>query len=147
MTEAVLVACVGSTLFMVGLTWFVQVVHYPLFSRVDPDSFPAYHEEHSARTTWVVAAPMLIELASSVALALNPPDGLAALATVGAALAIAIWVVTLVWAVPAHSAIGREGLGPGLHARLQRASLIRTWLWTLHGAVVLAMVVDVIDLT
>ena len=68
MTEAVLVACVGSTLFMVGLTWFVQVVHYPLFSRVDPDSFPAYHEEHSARTTWVVAAPMLIELASSVAL-------------------------------------------------------------------------------
>ncbi|MFY0528690.1 hypothetical protein ACN28I_37835 [Archangium gephyra] len=33
-TPLVLLAHAAATLFMVGLIWFVQVVHYPLFSRV-----------------------------------------------------------------------------------------------------------------
>jgi hypothetical protein len=37
--EAVLLTCVASTLFMTGLSWFVQVVHYPLFAAVGPDAF------------------------------------------------------------------------------------------------------------
>lgn len=145
MTAVALVACVGATLFMVGLTWFVQVVHYPLFSEVGTEAFRAYHDLHSIRTTWVVAVPMLVELASSFVLAIDPPDGLGTLALVGAVLAVAIWVVTLAWAAPTHGAIGREGPTEPLLNRLDRASLVRTWLWTAHGVVVLAMVAGVME--
>lgn len=146
MTEAALLASVGSTLFMVGLTWFVQAVHYPLFAEVGRDSFDRYHASHSIRVTWLVAAPMLVELASSVALAFVPPDGEALLASLGAVLAISVWVVTLAWAAPTHSLIGREGPTPEALERLDRASLVRSVLWTLHGVVVLAILARVIDL-
>lgn len=145
MTEALLVACVAATLFMVGLSWFVQIVHYPLFTEVGSGSFASYHESHSVRTTWVVAAPMVVELISSLALAFDPPAGLEVPALTGALLAVSTWVVTAAWAAPAHSAIGRQGLTPALVRRLHRASLVRTWLWTFHGVVVLVMVGDLID--
>jgi hypothetical protein len=32
--EVVLLAHVATTLFMTGLSWFVQVVHYPLLTQV-----------------------------------------------------------------------------------------------------------------
>jgi hypothetical protein len=41
---------VGATLFMVGVIWFVQVVHYPLFSRVGLEKFSLYSEAHSYET-------------------------------------------------------------------------------------------------
>ena len=49
-----LLACLASTLFMTGLIWFVQVVHYPLFSEVEPGDFLRYHAAHPRRTTRVV---------------------------------------------------------------------------------------------
>ena len=59
-SDALLLACLASTLFMTGLIWFVQVVHYPLFDRVGAARFVPYHAAHSRRTSWVVAAPMAI---------------------------------------------------------------------------------------
>ncbi len=37
--ELLLLGHVGATLFMVGLIWFVQVVHYPLFGHVGGEGF------------------------------------------------------------------------------------------------------------
>ena len=146
MTEVALVACVAATLFMVGLTWFVQAVHYPLFVEVGEDRFQRYHELHSLRVTWVVVVPMVVELVSSLLLAIDPPEGLETLAVIGAVLAVAAWAVTVAWAAPTHAAIGRRGLEPALVRRLDRASLVRSLIWTLHGVVVVAMVARVVDL-
>jgi hypothetical protein len=35
-----LLANAAATFFMVGVIWFVQVVHYPLFARVGTLDFP-----------------------------------------------------------------------------------------------------------
>ncbi len=56
-----MLANLGSTLFMVGVIRFVQVVHYPLFSRVGGEGFALYSEAHSRLTTHVVGPPMLVE--------------------------------------------------------------------------------------
>jgi hypothetical protein len=32
--------------FMVGIVWFVLVVHYPLFARVDLEGFALYSKAH-----------------------------------------------------------------------------------------------------
>jgi hypothetical protein len=57
----VLLAHLAATLFMVGVIWFVQVVHYPLFSRAGSEKFAIYSEAHSRLTTYVVGPPMLVE--------------------------------------------------------------------------------------
>ena len=142
---AVLLANAAATLFMTGLTWFVQVVHYPLFPLVGDDGFPEYHEAHSRRTTWVVLPPMLVELVTSFALLFDPPADRLGLVIAGAALAAATWILTVAAAAPAHGRIGREGLGPDLIGRLLRISRVRTVAWTAHGVVVLALLVAAID--
>jgi hypothetical protein len=60
----VLLAHLAATLFMVGVIWFVQVIHYPLFSRVGPEKFSVYSEAHSRLTTYVVGSPMLVEFST-----------------------------------------------------------------------------------
>ena len=57
-----------STLAMVGLIWFVQVVHYPLFGKVRVRSFHDYKQSHQQRTTLVVAPLMLTKAITTLAL-------------------------------------------------------------------------------
>lgn len=142
---AVLLACATSTLFMAGLAWFVQVVHYPLFPLVGDGRFSAFHELHSSKTTLVVVLPMLVELATSLVLVADPPGGVTWLAILGAVLAVSTWVMTGALLAPLHGQIGREGpTGPNL-SRLVRLSWPRTFLWTGHGIVVVAMLAMVAD--
>ena len=47
-------AHLGSSLYMVGLIWFVQVVHYPLFDSVGDREFPSYEQRHTAECPGVV---------------------------------------------------------------------------------------------
>ena len=47
----ILTANVGSTLFMTGLIWFVQIVHYPLMGMVPKSEFQKYALAHQRRTT------------------------------------------------------------------------------------------------
>ncbi|MBM4195260.1 MAG: hypothetical protein FJ202_12930 [Gemmatimonadetes bacterium] len=66
--EWLLLLHAAMTLFMVGVIWFVQVVHYPLFSRVGEAAFPEYGRHHVRRTGWVVGLPMLVELGAAIAI-------------------------------------------------------------------------------
>lgn len=136
--EAVLLANAASTLFMVGLAWFVGVVHYPLFASVGERDFQAYHALHSRRTTWVVLPVMSVELLTSIALAVDPPGDERALAIVGALLALGTWALTGAAAVPAHRGLGEGFSAAGLR-RLRRADQVRAAVWTAHGAVVIAL--------
>lgn len=133
-----MLANAASTLFMVGVAWFVHVVHYPLFAEVEAGRFLRYHELHSRRTTWVVLAPMAVELVSSVALAIDPPAGEGALALTGALLAAGTWALTGLAAVPAHRGLG-AGFSDGGLQRLLRADLARALVWSAHGAVAVAL--------
>ena len=64
----ILLVHAAATLFMTGLIWFVQVVHYPLLANVGADGFAAYAQRHSSLTTWVAGPAMLIELGAAMAL-------------------------------------------------------------------------------
>ena len=67
-TRWTLLLQVAATLALVGLIWFVQVVHYPLFAKVGSSSFADYEQSHQRRTTLVVAPLMLVEAATAIAL-------------------------------------------------------------------------------
>ena len=60
--KIVLFTQVFATVFMVGLIWFVQIVHYPLYANVGREQFPEYEALHNRLTTWVVGPAMLLEM-------------------------------------------------------------------------------------
>ncbi len=136
----VLLLNAAAALYMTGVIWFVQVVHYPLFDGVAAADWPAYHARHTRRTGYVVAPVMIVELATAALLVFDRPDGVGAgLALAGLVLAIAAWILTLGVATPDH---GR--LSGGWDARIARRLVTvgwgRTAAWTAHAAVALAMV-------
>lgn len=132
-----LVLQLGTTLPLVGLIWLVQIVAYPLFARVGAGDFPAYHAAHSRLITFVVAPLMLGELAGALAGAFFEDPALPrAWAWFGAALAVAVWLLTMFVSVPKHNVLahGFEGRAHGL---LVATNWLRTLAWTLRGAILL----------
>ncbi len=126
----------ASTWFLVGLTWFVGVVHYPLFARVGREGYSAYQASHVSRTTWVVLPPMAVELATACWLLAEPPPGVPQLELwLGFAAVALVWLSTFALAVPAHGALA-HGFAPKAHSRLLLAHGLRTVLWTLRGLLV-----------
>ena len=139
MANLALLACLASTLFMTGVIWFVQVVHYPLFSRVGLAEFAAYHAAHTSRTSYVVFVPMVVELTSSAALvAWRPPGVGAMLAWAGLAAAGLTWLSTALVQVPLHGRLS-AGFDRSDHGRLVRSNAARSLVWTAHSAIVLGM--------
>ena len=138
MSEALLLAHAAVSLALVGLIWFVQVVHYPLFALVGDERWAAYHEAHRFRTGLVVAVPMLLQLATAAALVLDDPRGLTVASLV---LTLGVFAHTFLVAVPDHERLGRAH-DPAVVARLARLNGVRTALWTAQGAVVVALLAD-----
>src|SRR6185503_5716361 len=56
-----------------GIMWYLQIVHYPLMSRVGREHFPAYEAFHTRRTVGLVVSLMVLETATGSLLALTGP--------------------------------------------------------------------------
>lgn len=133
--EAVLLAHLVVTAFLGGVIWIVQVVHYPLFDRVDRARFAAFEAAHQRRISWVVGPAMVLELATAVlwgALVWSAGEPVAwAVANLG--LVGVTWASTALLSVPAHRALS-AGFDVAAHRRLVRTNWIRTIVWTLRTA-------------
>jgi hypothetical protein len=137
--EIALLADLVATLWMTGLIAFVQVVHYPLFARVGAEAFGGYHAAHCRRTTWVVFAPMVVELTTSLALLVRPSPGSGpGIAALGLAAAAVTWASTALLSVPRHVRLG-SGFDPAAHRGLVATNLVRLAAWFVHAAVLVVM--------
>ena len=140
LVRVTLLANVASTLLMVGLIWFVQIVHYPLYSDVSEQSFLNYELRHNRLTTWVVAPPMLVELVTATMLFWFCPAGVSRWTVgVGFVLVAVIWISTALLQVPCHDALVK-GFQSVVHQRLVATNWIRTIAWSLRGCLVLSMI-------
>ena len=133
----------AATLFMVGVIWFVQVVHYPLFDRVGTSDFSAYSTRHTTVTGLVVGPPMILEAVTAVALVVWTPQGISvSLVWTGLLLVAGIWLSTALLQAPRHTTLGR-GFDPAAHRYLVTSNWLRTVLWSLRGLVVLCILYQV----
>jgi len=127
---------------MTGLIWLVQVVQYPLFKNVGPDSFVTYHALHSQRITWIVAPIMGIELISAIwgtYLEFQPSESSPHLlspstATLCLLLSMGVFGVTALFSVPSHRLLA-GGFDPQAYQKLLSTNWIRTTLWTIHSLI------------
>ncbi|MCD2260487.1 hypothetical protein [Psychroserpens luteolus] len=121
-----------TTIFMTGLCWFVQIVHYPLFRAIDSDVFPKYERKNAI--TGVITVPvMTIELITGLILIYSYPENLYILNIVLLAM---IWLSTMIFQVPIHLKLMNEGSSK-LITKVIRTNWIRTLSWTARSVILI----------
>jgi uncharacterized membrane protein len=129
------------TWFLVGLIWFVQIVHYPLMRIVGSGHFREYECQHQKRTTLVVAPAMLLELTLAITiviLAHRAGEGLI-LSWIGMVLVLLIWASTFGVQMQLHKELTR-GFNDRAIGWLVVTNMIRTLLWTARGVIALLLI-------
>ena len=137
--EIVFLAQVGATMAMVGIIWFAQIVHYPLFAKVDPGSFAHYQDFNLRRTVLIVIPLQMIEIGTALLLAWKTPAGLLPVqAWSNLILIVLIWCSTGFLQVPRHYMLTR-GFDAKAINLLIGTNWIRTICWSIRCVIVLWM--------
>lgn len=126
---------VAATLYMTGVIWFVQTVHYPLFAKVGDPGFVAYQAGHLRFTAYVVVPGMLLELGTGILLLPVAPPEIRGLLWLGLALLAVVWISTFLLQVPQHRRLER-GFDAEAWSRLVRTNWVRTAAWSARALVV-----------
>ncbi|MEI7506823.1 MAG: hypothetical protein WCK23_08395 [Actinomycetes bacterium] len=143
MSEIALMANTAATIFIVGLIWFVQRVHYPLLSHVDVDQQISVGAEHQRRTGQVVGLPMAVEGVSTLVLLVNRPDQVAwELPWIGAILLAVSLGSTVFLSVPLHQKMVSHP-NAEIGKKLVATNWPRTISWSLRGVICIAMCAQV----
>lgn len=121
---------------MVGMIWTIQLVHYPLFANVGPDSYVAFQAEHVDRIGPFLLVPWLLEgltLLGVLWLAFfDDRRDLRVPALIGAAAMAVVLAISGFWSAPAHADLA-DGFDRAVHDRLMTANLVRSIAWTACG--------------
>jgi len=145
MSVALLLAQTAATLFMTGVIWIVQTVHYPLFARVGVDAFREYAQGHQRRISPVVGIAMPVEAVTAVLLLRFTPPGVdRSLLVVGAILLLLIWLTTALLQVPAHRRLS-TGYDSRTVSRLVTTNWLRTSLWSVRSVLILVILAQAIE--
>ncbi len=132
----------AAALYMTGVIWLVQCVHYPLLRHVGSEGFTDYHHRHVTAIFPVVALPMVIEGIAATWLAFQPPAGVSRWALWGGLVCVlTAFGVTALISVPCHDRLA-QGFNGATLERLVQTNWWRTLAWTLHGSLSLATLVQ-----
>ena len=133
----ILLTNIAATFFMIGIIWFVQMVHYPLYTRINPDAFPNYEVAHVNLITLIVGPVMFLEAITALLLLLSPPDNVSIWVLVAGLMMVAvIWAMTLFVNVPHHNALSYS-FDANIHRMLLLTKWVRTVLWSLRGVLMM----------
>ena len=121
------------SLFLTGLIWTIQLVHYPAFRYVEPQRFVEFTLYHQKWITPIVAIPMIAELITSITLLWLKPSHLIAVCFV---FVLIIWGTTFLLSVPFHAKLS-QGFDTNTIEKLISSNWIRTLGWTFKTAILI----------
>lgn len=125
------------TWVVVGIMWFLQVVHYPLYRKIT-EGFVEYERAHIRRAALLIGPIMLIEVITAILLIGASTEGtLTKLAGANLILLILIWLSTFLFQLNQHQKLSVR-FSLKIVQRLIRCNWIRTLLWTLKGLVMVS---------
>lgn len=142
MRDALLVLDLVASWVMVGLIWFVQIVHYPLLSIVPIQAASSVAEEHQRRTAWVVMLPMAVQGFTSLGLMRWIPNGVSWWLPWANGVCVAIALAsTVLLSVPRHA---RMAANPDekVGRELVLTNWPRTIAWSASGVALAAMLIQ-----
>ncbi len=127
------------TWFMVGIIWFTQVVHYPLYRKVK-DGFASYERSYLRRTIWLMGPVMILEVLTALFLiGLSPTALFTKLAAINFVLLIIIWLSTCIFQVQQHQKLSVH-YSKKIHHLLLSTNWIRTVLWSARGLLLICLI-------
>ena len=129
--SSILLIQILATAMMTGIIWFVQIVHYPLFTKIPKEGFTRYEQAHTVRTGWVVAPLMVLELGTALLLLFYRPLSTSPIYLAALGCLILIWLSTFLVQVPLHGVLEKQSNHRAM-LLLDRTNWIRTILWSLR---------------
>lgn len=132
--QAFLIGHVASTLFMTGLIWIIQLLHYPSYYYIQKEKFSDYQRFHTHQITYIVGPVMLFEVISGMYLTIqNDWTKPWTLNFIGLCI---IWLSTLFFSIPSHNKLS-AGFNHEAISYLVKTNWIRTLSWTLRSLLLL----------
>lgn len=125
--ESIFIVHLITSLYMVGLCWFVQIVHYPLFLSIDQNQFTEYQKKNWV-TGYITGPIMIIELITGLILWYHFQDVIQYL---NIALIGITGVSTIFIQIPIHLKLKKKHSNLLIN-RLIKSNWIRTLSWTLR---------------
>lgn len=130
------------TWMLIGIVWFVQVVHFPLYSYIKK-GFHEYERSYLKRTGWLVGPLMLIEAISAIfLLSFASYTPIIQLAAVNLILLVLIWIMTFLFHMSEQGSLAIR-FSKNMHEKLVSTNWGRTALWTLRGILILFILGEV----
>ena len=126
--ESLFLLNLSASLFLCGLIWVIQLLHYPFFHHIEKSDFIKHQSTHKFRISILVIPAMLTELGSSAILAYGA-NFEQHLHISGFIIVLLIWASSFFIQVPLHHKIS-GGYDTGAVDRLVSTNWIRTILWT-----------------
>lgn len=127
-----------ATTVMLLAIWYVQLYRYPSFAQIPTDQFVDIHRAYSNRITFIVAPAMILEAISAIYLwrFFQHQPQVQIWLTVGLVIIAVNWLSTAFLQVPQHSILA-EGFNAAAQKRLVDSNWLRTFCWTVRGAIVI----------
>lgn len=104
MMSTALVLCLISSVYMCGVIWVIQLIHYPSFTSIVPDQFLQFHTQHTMAMGLIAGPVMVIELMVAMWLLTMKTDVFSVTHLV---LVIALWALTFLVSVPLHNKLAQ----------------------------------------
>lgn len=136
MTDNLLLLNLVLSLFMTGLIWTIQLVHYPAFRYVEIQKFSEFAQFHQKAITPITALPMILEILVAGLLMILLPH---ALVILNFMLLLLVWAATFFLSVPCHSRL-LAGHDYATIEKLIQTNWIRTALWTLRSVQLIGLI-------
>lgn len=117
----------GLIFYVLGGIWFAQIVVYPLFGKVGPDDYVAYHKFYSSRIPLPVIVPGFLGFLVPIALIFLRPESVPLwMALANAACGIIGLFVTMALEIPRHALLEKGGKQEAVIRELVRYNWPRT---------------------
>jgi hypothetical protein len=113
--------------YVLGVIWFAQIVVYPLFGKVGPDEYIAYHRFYSSRIPLPVVIPGFASFLLPIVLVFFRPDSVSLwIALANAACGLVGLFVTVALEIPRHVRLEKGGKQEAVIRELIRYNWPRT---------------------
>lgn len=123
---------------MVGVIWFVQIVHYPLYKKIK-EGFPSYERMHLRYASYLLSPVLIVELITALfVVGCASPGEMAELAAYNLIILILIWITTLLFQISQHQKLAIK-FSLHQHKMLLMSNWIRVVLWSARGVLVALM--------
>ena len=107
------------------LIWLVQLIIYPGFLNIGNVNFKDVHKRYTARISLIVIPLMLGQLSLEIIKLFQGEANFPRLA-----LTVSVWLITFIFAVPAHNILGQNGRHKDSILTLIKTNWLRTIIWS-----------------